>query len=149
MIGTVGRVVAPSDRHTFPVAGSISALRDTLTHPPTLLYPSTRIPPREKHKKEKSKSKKDKKDKKEKKDKKSKHKKKHKKSGKVRERGCLPSSPLLSKSPLTTHLLGQDEEIRSAIDGHIIKRKITKTSGDKERDLNRKSLLQFLNSSYE
>lgn len=41
------------------------------------------------------------------------------------------------------------EERRSVITGKVIKLKVKKTAADKEREANRKNLLQFLNAQYD
>ena len=41
------------------------------------------------------------------------------------------------------------EERRSIITGKVIKLKVKKTAADKEREANRKHLLQFLNAQYD
>jgi hypothetical protein len=43
--------------------------------------------------------------------------------------------------------VGKEVRGRSAVSGKVIKMKVKKSKGDKERDINRRKLLEFLNAS--
>lgn len=47
---------------------------------------------------------------------------------------------------LSKYMKDHDDAQRSAVTGKIIKLKVKKSTKDKERDLNRKQLLEFLNN---